>query len=110
MVRNFVSFQGLWEYEVFGNGSEILLAFHGFANHPSDFKVFEPALGTKFKIISFHLPYHGPVPSDLSGKEISYSKEDLKQLFKKFFALNSIKNFSLMGYSLGGKIALQLME
>ena len=47
---------------------------------------------------------------DLTAKNISYTNDDLKQLFEKFFEEQSIKNISLMGFSLGGKIALQLIE
>ena len=110
-MSNFILFKGFnWEYETFGNGNEPLLAFHGFGNHASDFKVLEPSLGKKFKIISFNLPFHGKSVHDLSSKEVSYSNDDVKELFEKFLAENSIKTFSLMGYSLGGKIALQLIE
>jgi pimeloyl-ACP methyl ester carboxylesterase len=109
-MGDFKSFEGLWAFEVFGNGDEILLAFHGLNNHYTDFRILEPALGKKFKVISFNLPYHGNKTDNLQGRELSYSNNDLKELFEKFLALNSIKDFSVMGYSLGGKIVLEMIE
>ena len=110
-MSNFISFKGdSWEYEVFGSGSEPLLAFHGFGNHFSDFKVLEPALGKRFKIISFNLPFHGNSGFVETQNFASLQTGDLKELFAKFLTDESIKTFSLMGYSLGGKIALQLIE
>jgi pimeloyl-ACP methyl ester carboxylesterase len=110
-MSSFISYKEFhWEYETYGSGEEILLAFHGFGNHSSDFKVFEPSLGKKYKIISFNLPYHGNSRIDEGAANKTISKEDLKELFAGFLKSQHITRFSLMGYSLGGKIALQLIE
>jgi pimeloyl-ACP methyl ester carboxylesterase len=111
LLNHFISYKGFhWEYETFGKGEEILLAFHGFGNQSSDFKVFEASLGHKFRIISFNLPYHGNsyLDENVAGKTMS--KNELRNLFTEFIHQQRIKKFSLMGYSLGGKIALQLLE
>ncbi len=110
-MADILSYKGSrWEYETFGNGDEVLLAFHGFGNHSSDFRVFEHTLGKKYKIISFNLPYHGNSSVDEKSPDKTISKAELKELFQYFFDQQRIKKFSLMGYSLGGKIALQLIE
>ncbi len=110
-MGNFISHKGFhWEYEFFGSGEENLLAFHGFGNHASDFKVFESSLGKKYKIISFNLPYHGNSTIDENTADTSISKSELKELFQLFLHQHQITKFSLMGYSLGGKIVLQLIE
>ena len=110
-MSDFISYKGFhWEYETFGNGKEYLLAFHGFGNHSSDFKVLEKSLGKNFSIISFNLPYHGNSTIDANKPDKTISKNDLKELFQLFLNQKSIDKFSLMGYSLGGKIVLQLIE
>ncbi|MCX6292001.1 MAG: alpha/beta hydrolase [Bacteroidetes bacterium] len=110
-MSHFISHKGFhWEYETYGSGSEVLLAFHGFGNHGSDFKVFEPSLGKKYTILSFNLPYHGNSFMDETVADKSISKETLKELFQHLFIQHHITRFSLMGYSLGGKIVLQLIQ
>jgi pimeloyl-ACP methyl ester carboxylesterase len=110
-MGNFISYKGIHlEYETYGSGIETILAFHGFGNHCSDFKILEPSIGKKYKIISFNLPYHGKsfIEESVPGK--SMSKNDLKELIHLFLNQHHIKRIALMGYSLGGKIALQLIE
>ena len=108
-MSNLISFKGdRWEYETFGNGNEPLLSFHGFDTHASSFKILEPSLGKIFKIFSFNLPFHGN--SSPGNKELCYDRNDLYALFEEFIKEHSISRFSLMGYSLGGRIALQLIE
>src|SRR5205085_247412 len=43
-------------------------------------------------------------------KNKSITKEELENIFKEFLQQNNIDHFSVMGFSLGGKIALQLTE
>ena len=110
-MAEFISYKGFhWEYESYGSGPEIMLAFHGFGNVCSDFKVLEPSLGGKYKIISFNLPFHGNSTIDPSVAEKTISKRHLKEFIEKVLNLQGAKKFSLMGYSLGGKIVLQLIE
>jgi len=110
IMSHFVSYKGFhWQYESYGSGTEILFAFHGFGNHCSDFKILEPSLGKKYKIISFNLPYHGNSSIDESVFNKSISKNELKELMFQFLLRHHVTRFSLMGYSLGGKIALQVI-
>jgi len=110
-LSHFTSYSGFhWEYEMFGSGTEMMMAFHGFGNHSSDFRVLERSVGKKYTVFSFNLPYHGASYIDESRADKTISKEELKKLFQQFFHHHSIARFSLMGYSLGGKIALQLLE
>jgi len=110
-MSHFISHGGFhWEYETFGSGKKIMLAFHGFGNSSSDFRVFEATLGKVYTIHSFSLPYHGKSHIDASAEAKVCSKDELRDLFLLFFRQHHITTFSLMGYSLGGKIALQLLE
>jgi len=110
-MADFISINGfLWEYETYGEGSERLLAFHGFGNAASDFKALLPSLGKRYKIIAFNLPYHGNSTIDASVALKSVSKDHLRELTEKVLRTMGTEKFSLMGYSLGGKIVLQLIE
>jgi pimeloyl-ACP methyl ester carboxylesterase len=108
-MSQFISYKDfLWEYEEFGHGPKLLLAFHGFDRPASDFKVFEQSLGGAFKIISINLFYHGnssrpPYPQ-------LFTTSDLKGLIEAILEKMKAGSFSLMGYSLGGKIALACVE
>jgi len=110
-MAEIISFNGFhWSYETYGEGAELLLAFHGFGNLGSDFKALVPSLGKKYKIIAFDLPYHGNSSIDPSVAVKSVSKDHLKELTEKILRRYNAEKFSLMGYSLGGKIVLQLIE
>lgn len=95
-----------YHYYTFGNGPEPLLAFHGFGQSGKEFAVFEKYLGDKFTIYSFDVLHHGK--SEYHGKPITDS--DLEELINSFTKNNSIDKFSLIGFSLGGKVVLKLVE
>ena len=97
-----------WEYETLGSGTALMLAFHGFDRPSSDFKVFESSLGTEFKIISINLFYHGK--SSEPGPFVKFGFDDLKGMIKNILTQEKATQFSLMGYSLGGKIALACLQ
>jgi pimeloyl-ACP methyl ester carboxylesterase len=98
------------EYEVYGSGKKVMLAFHGFGNQASDFKILETSVGRTHRIIAFNLPFHGASRFHVNRKNQSPSKKEFKIIFQKFLEKNNIDHFSVMGFSLGGKIALQLTE
>lgn len=98
------------EYEEFGKGKEILIAFHGFDGHSSDFKVFEPSFGNRYTIYSFNLFYHGNSQSPNPQQANSFTNEDLRNIIQAFLTKKSVSSFSLLAYSLGGKIALACIE
>jgi pimeloyl-ACP methyl ester carboxylesterase len=97
-----------WEYATFGSGNALLLAFHGFDRPASDFKIFDSSLGTAYKIISINLFYHGQ--SSQPDPLVKFRLDDLKGLIENILEQEKASSFSLMGYSLGGKIALACIQ
>ena len=95
-----------YHYYSFGTGAEPLLAFHGFGQSGKAFQVFKEYIGDKFTIYSFDVLHHGN--SEHTGEPIT--ENDLKELINSFTQQHSIEKFSLMGFSLGGKIVLKLIE
>jgi pimeloyl-ACP methyl ester carboxylesterase len=87
----------------FGVGAKLLICFHGFGQDADAFTVLDPALSKRYKIVSIDLPFHGD--TEWKRGEI-FLKTDLKELLIQILELENKQRFSLMGYSLGGKIVL----
>lgn len=110
-TKRFVVREGPWHWEgiVFGEGPEVLFAFHGFDNDADDLKVFEPALSPLYRIISVNLFFHGNSHSGLGPDEAHFDAAALKRLFGRMLEQLSVDRFSLLGFSLGGRICLELI-
>ena len=91
-----------------GKGSKTALAFHGFGQDNSYYEPFESVFGDKFTIYCFNLPFHGDDNTSKSG--IPVSKDTIKTFFGRFLDSNNISRFSNIGFSIGAKISLMLME
>jgi pimeloyl-ACP methyl ester carboxylesterase len=94
-----------------GNGSETILAFHGFGRHAKDFIVFEPLLRANQRIISVNLFAHGKsvFPEERIDKN-PITKSEWHQLLSVFLTHLGIEKFHLLGYSMGGRICLTILE
>lgn len=97
--------------EKFGNGPEPLIAFHGFGQHAGIYHVFDDILRDKYTVYSFEHFHHGrsTYPPN-KRKSAPFSPDIWRELMRLFFAENNVHHFTLMGYSLGGKTALQTLE
>lgn len=96
------------EYAKFGNGNQILLCLHGFGRHASDFLPLEKLLENSFTCIAINLFHHGN--SKLLKPENTFSKSDLIAIIQQLCVHEKIPRFSLLAYSLGGKVALSIAE
>ena len=97
------------EYEVFGTGKKALFAFHGFGSSAELFRSLESSLGKTYTIYSFNLPFHGLSMLDHENSAHGIYPDLLKVYFKNFLWHIHATYFSVAGYSIGGKIALQLV-
>src|ERR1022692_1867731 len=97
-------------YHVYGHGDKTLFAFHGFGRAGTDFKVLEPTFGNDYIIISFDLFFHGESDYPMNPEKINFNEDDLKALINQYLTTNNIERFSLLGYSIGGRISLKLIE
>jgi pimeloyl-ACP methyl ester carboxylesterase len=111
MMEGFIKYKEYkMYYQSFGNGNKTLFAFQGFGRDSNDFKILEPSLGGAYKIIAFDLFYHGTSDSPPNPEGSNFMKEDFKEMINQYLTENNIERFSLLGYSLGGRISLQLIE
>lgn len=97
-------------YQTFGSGALPLIAFHGFGRTGQDFSVFEQALGDHFTIHAFDLPFHGESPTPSERAIMPFEPNDLRDFFTAFADHIGVQRMVLFGYSLGGRIALSLLE
>lgn len=91
-----------------GQGPRVLLAFHGYGQSSAYYLPMEQALGAEYTLYAFDLFFHGQ--SHLHKHDSPLTKEFLVALVEDFLAQKGIAHFSLMGFSMGGKFALTLVE
>ncbi len=89
----------------FGHGKRLLIALHGFGDQASIFHKLEPALATHFTTYAIDLPFHGQT----QWANTSYTDQDIFRLLQLIAKQEQRNTFSLMGYSLGGRIVLRLL-
>ncbi len=89
-------------YKIEGNG-DVLLFIHGLSDNLLYWEVLSTHLKRDFQVIRVDLRGHGE--SELGSEEISINSyvEDLKSLLDEL----NIKNINLIGFSLGGAVALE---
>lgn len=87
-----------------------MLAIHGFSRTSADFIYFNEALLPHYTIIGINLFHHGNSTIDNYSYDFKLSKSDLKLIFDILFQTEHIEHFDIIAYSLGGKIALNLID
>lgn len=102
-------------YYEYGNGPDILLAFHGFGMRGTQFRVLESAFSSKYKIYSFDLFFHGETElrdSSLSTVRKGLNPQEYGKFIRDFIrSLNAdSKKVSLLSYSMGSLMALSILE
>jgi pimeloyl-ACP methyl ester carboxylesterase len=97
-------------YRTYGHGPLTVLAFHGFGRTGADFAVLEPELTDHCTIHAFDLHFHGKSPGYPERAETPFTAAELAVYFKAFLDERGVKKAALLGYSLGGRIALGLLE
>ena len=107
-TQNFTYKEASLHYAVYPGGPKILLAFHGFGQAHGHFSSFAQVVSKEFTVYSIDLFYHGK--SIWPDTEKPVSKEFWKELMEAFLLHNNIENFSLAGFSLGGKYVLATLE
>ncbi len=88
-----------------GTGPKVLIAFHGYGLDGSVFIPFESAF-KDYTIYAPDLPFHGK--SNWHAPHMSL--EDIKQLIAHCTKNTPSLKINLMGYSLGGKICMNLIQ
>lgn len=95
-------------YRVFGNGPKLLFCFHGYGRDSYTFEFLSKQLGGRYKLVALDAPHHGHTQWD----DPEFHPKDLVTLVDKIRALLQVANekISLLGFSMGGRIALHLLQ
>lgn len=92
-----------YAYDVTGEGEPLLL-FHGFTGSQKTWDSFIPVWSKYFQVITVDLPGHGKTdsPRDIYRYSTESTVQDLVQLLDHL----QINQVHLLGYSMGGRLAL----
>ncbi len=93
--------------KVYGNGSKNILAFHGFGQDGSIFKILADRYPDT-SVFSFDLFFHGE--SVLAEGESPIATDSWLDLIRSFFKQTDIDQCELVGFSFGAKLALMILE
>lgn len=87
----------------------MLFCFHGYGRESDTFYILERRLGSVFTIIAIDVPFHGLTDwKDEIVLKPQYLQQFLLQIRSSLNKENI--NFSLLGFSMGGRIALHLTQ
>ena len=89
-----------------GTGSKLLLAFHGFDNDATLFLPLVKHIEEDYTVVSIDLPGHGK--TDWQQKYLS--KQAFITFVERLKLEFNVEKFSLIGFSLGGRFALNIIE
>ena len=92
-----------------GRKEEILFFFHGYGESAASFENIAERLSDHFRIIAIDLPFHGKTEWN-EGQVVK--PEDLLEILDSIAGLESerLSKWTVSGYSMGGRIALMLLQ
>jgi pimeloyl-ACP methyl ester carboxylesterase len=110
MASAFFSFGGSRiHYSHWGTGKTLLLCLHGYGESAASFAFLEKPLGEHFTLLAIDLPYHGGT----HWQDAFYlDPHDLLSILKEIIAGLPCdpEGWWMLGYSMGGRVALQLVQ
>jgi pimeloyl-ACP methyl ester carboxylesterase len=107
MESFFIEYQGSRFHAIkYGMGVELIVCFHGYGEQGGTFSIFEEIFGKKYTLIAIDMPFHGK--TEWRGS-LLFEVKGLIEIINKLVGSEEAQ-FSLMGYSMGGRIAFRLLE
>ena len=97
-------------YYRFGSGPVAAICFHGFGEDGNLYSFLEKYAGTDYTFFCIDLPFHGKTQWN---DGLVFAHWDLLEIIRKIFdrnGLNADEQFCVLGFSLGGRIALSLYQ
>jgi pimeloyl-ACP methyl ester carboxylesterase len=93
----------------FGAGQKILLCFHGYGESEASFHFLENYISPEYTVIAIDLSFHGKTQWQ---EGFTFSVADLLAIVEALRTKHGRQNsrFTLLGFSMGGRIALQLLQ
>ena len=99
------------EYALAGSGHHVVICLHGFGREAADFEAFLPILDAGTQLIAVNLFYHGRsnFPQNRLSKH-PLKPEEWCNLMRALCEEVGCSRFHLVGYSMGGRLAMVMME
>ncbi|MES2004019.1 MAG: alpha/beta hydrolase [Bacteroidota bacterium] len=88
-----------------GYGPEYLLCLHGYGEEGGSFAFLEKELGKQYTLIAIDFPFHGGTDWQ---EEFLFDPPDLVHLIHQIIPNET--PMTILGYSMGGRVALQLLQ
>ncbi|HYF71110.1 MAG TPA: alpha/beta hydrolase [Ohtaekwangia sp.] len=95
-------------YHKAGSGSKNMLLFHGFGQDHTVFFPLIESLKEDYTCYAFDLFFHGN--SKRTERDITIEKHEWKKLVEAFISRENLNSFSILGFSIGGRLALATFE
>lgn len=92
-------------YTRWGRGTEWLFCFHGYGEESGSFQFLEKTLEEQYTVIAIDLPFHGDTQWQ---EELSFEPAELLNIIHQIRPQG--QGFHLLGYSMGGRVSLQLLQ
>jgi pimeloyl-ACP methyl ester carboxylesterase len=96
-------------YYCFGHGPQAVFCFHGYGQDAATFHFLDKYMGDRYSFLSIDLPFHG----DTVWKDgLCFTPDDLLQIVEKIMQQEKVTSdkCTLMAFSLGGRMLLQLYQ
>lgn len=92
-----------------GHGLQPLICLHGYGETEYSFHFLEKHLADAYSIIAIDLPYHGKTQWN---EGLNFERSDLVSLIELILEKQGFANkpFSLLAYSMGGRMALTILQ
>lgn len=110
MEHRFLTYKNsLISWYQFGTGSQPVFCFHGYGENGTYFSFLEKHPGDRFSFIAIDLPFHGKTEWN---EGLAFSWEDLRNIINVINDKQETitEKLTLLGFSLGGRIALSLYQ
>ena len=104
MERQFRYRSSVISYQRFGKGPQPVICFHGYGEQAGVFSFFEKEAGDRFSFFAFDIPFHGKTEWN---EGLQFTINDLLKIIN---CETYNRQPVLMGFSLGGRVALSLFE
>ena len=95
-----------WNITILGNGDNILVAFHGYGQNHSVFEHLAELMNESHCIWCVDLAFHGE--NTEINQEFQFDKQYVNELINKILISSGKSQVGLLGYSIGGRIALSV--
>lgn len=95
-----------WNITILGNGDNILVAFHGYGQSHLVFEHLAELMNESHSIWCIDLAFHGENTAINQG--FQFDKEYVSELIKTIILSTGKSQVGLLGYSIGGRIALSV--